>query len=158
MNWPTPAERGKWFAADPRFWERVDVGAPDACWLWKLTIGANGYGTYCLPRDGGSSPRIGAHRWALGVALGRPVREDMDTDHLCRNRTCVNPAHLEEVTRGENVLRGASCAADNARKSQCLNGHEFNPKNTQYTARGRKCRVCARERVAAYRRINGRRK
>jgi hypothetical protein len=76
----------------------------------------------------------------------------MHLDHLCRNTRCVNPDHLEPVTLAENVLRGVSSPAMNARKTHCDSGHEFTPANTYISPRSeRKCRACGRERDAARR-------
>lgn len=75
--------------------------------------------------------------------FNKAVGTDMVIDHLCRNRSCVNPKHLEEVTIKENILRGKGIAANNNRKTHCKEGHEFNNKNTYITFKNqRSCRVC----------------
>ena len=68
----------------------------------------------------------------------------MTIDHLCRNRRCVNPEHLEPVSRGENVLRGDGHSARNARKTHCIRGHEFTVENSYYApnGKGKRCREC----------------
>jgi HNH endonuclease len=73
-----------------------------------------------------------------------PVPEGLELDHLCRNRACVNPAHLEPVSHRENVLRGASFAAINAVKTHCIHdGHPFDDVNTIVRPEGRRgCRAC----------------
>ncbi|NED52837.1 HNH endonuclease, partial [Micromonospora aurantiaca] len=68
------------------------------------------------------------------------------TDHLCRNRACVNVTHLEIVTNRINILRGETLQAANAAKTHCIRGHEFTPENTYVKNGGRDCRTCARER------------
>lgn len=94
-----------------------------------------------------------AHKWAYESIVG-PVPEGMELDHLCRNRACVNPAHLEAVSRRVNQLRGLSISAKNARKTHCVHGHPLTGENV-YEWRGsrycRACRAAARElrRVAA---------
>jgi hypothetical protein len=83
-----------------------------------------------------------AHRWAYHHLVA-PVSADLEIDHLCRNRGCVNPAHLEPVTSRENKLRGYGAAAKNARKTECKRGHPFTPENTGRTGGGgRYCKQC----------------
>ncbi len=83
-----------------------------------------------------------AHRIFYTLFKG-DVPEDMALDHLCKVRRCVNPDHLEIVTLVENVMRGDSEHAKNARKTHCKRGHEFTIRNTQYM-RGnkRRCGKC----------------
>lgn len=72
----------------------------------------------------------------------------MTLDHLCRNRACVRRSHLQPVTNKENVLRGESILAENARKTHCKNGHELTPENTYMRKRmqgGRMCKLCSAE-------------
>jgi hypothetical protein len=79
---------------------------------------------------------------AYELAIG-PIPEGLTIDHLCRNRGCVNPAHLEAVTNRTNLLRGDGIAALNARKTHCKRGHEFTPENTYVWREGtRACRAC----------------
>lgn len=87
-----------------RFIDKVDfTGGPDDCWMWVGSLSGNGYGRiqgYVVD----ASPKL-AHRVAYELVNG-PIPEGMQLDHLCRNRRCVNPAHLEPVTCGENLRRG----------------------------------------------------
>lgn len=103
-----------------------------ACWLWPGKL-INGYGVI---RYGGRK-HVRAHRAAYEMLRG-PIQEGMVIDHLCRNRRCINPAHMEIVTRGENVLRGIGPAAENTRKAQCPNGHPYTTRKNGT----RHCKVC----------------
>ena len=122
-----------------RFWSKVDVSAPNECWEWTAGRNSTGYGTFRIGRD-----MRGAHRVAYELSVG-PIPEGLQIDHLCRNVTCVNPAHLEPVTQRENSLRGVSPAAVNATKTHCPKGHEYTPENTEMDSGGRRCRICRRD-------------
>lgn len=133
------------FEFEERFWSKVDATGP--CWEWTASIGkTGGYGKYTIPfRDGsGKSKHVYAHRYAYEILVG-PVPDGMDLDHLCRIRKCVNPDHLEPVSRRENLRRGIGLVAANMGKTHCDHGHEFNEENTHRTAQGyRQCKVCRR--------------
>lgn len=116
---------------------------------------SEGYGQ--VRRDG--RPAL-THRVAYEMVRG-PIPHGLTLDHLCRNTVCCNPAHLEPVTRGENVLRGVSATARNARKTHCVNGHEFTDENTYHrpdNPTSRACRQCMRERDRKRRPPGSRRK
>lgn len=127
--------------AGERFWAKVDrSGGLFACWEWTASIRHSGYG--CLGVDGKT---VYAHRWAWEAANG-PIPPGLDIDHLCRNRACVNPTHLEPVTRQENIRRGVGYSALNARRTHCPSGHPYSAANTllERTRSGlaRRCRTC----------------
>lgn len=128
-----------------RFWSKVEQ--TDSCWLWLASLSAEGrYGRFCIR---GKDRR--AHRVAYELLVG-PIPEGMTIDHLCRVRHCVNPSHLEAVTMKVNVLRGNAFSATNARKTHCIHGHEFTPRNTsKKTNGGRRCLVCEANRARATR-------
>ena len=116
------------------------------CWLWTSTSHSDGYGLILV----GGRRRL-AHRLSYELHRG-PIPEGLDLDHLCRQRCCVNPAHLEPVTVRVNILRGVSPAALHAVKTQCPRGHAYDDTNTYRTPSGeRKCRACHRAQVAAAR-------
>lgn len=120
------------------------------CWWWVGAVDAEGYGHVTI---NGKTQR--AHRAVL-VAVGRPVPRNLTTDHLCRNRSCVNPAHLEAVSNKDNVLRGAGPTAQNARSTHCTRGHSDWRVIRNGPRKGKRvCRRCATARVvAAYHRKN----
>lgn len=120
-----------------RFWAKVDK--TPTCWFWTGAINGHGYGHIKI--DG---RMLGAHRVSYELA-GRSIPEGLTLDHLCRVRHCVNPAHLEPVTRGVNSLRGVGPLAQKARQTHCLRGHEFTPENTYVWKTGRICRACRQE-------------
>lgn len=135
-----------------RFWKKVNKDGPipeqrsalGPCWQWTASTTAGGYGQI---RDGGTrGSMLYAHRLAYEFTVG-PIPDGLQLDHLCRNRACVNPSHLEPVANRENGLRGQSFAAINARKTHCPQGHEYTPENTVvYSKDGsRRCRICRSE-------------
>jgi len=128
-----------------RFWSLVDKHGPPwngtPCWEWTGPKDRGGYGWF-QPTAGRSAR---AHRIAF-AAMSGPIPAGLTLDHLCRNRACVNPAHLEPVSGKVNTLRGESAPAQNARKTHCEHGHAFTPENTRHTERQRFCRACDRAR------------
>ena len=123
------------------FHERTHVDA-HGCWVWDRWKCHQGYGRASI--GGGSTKTVVAHRVAYEVFVG-PIPEGLTLDHLCRNRACVNPYHMDPVTHRVNILRGEGACARNARKTHCKRGHEFTPENTYWSARGRGCLTCRRE-------------
>lgn len=121
---------------------RISIDHATGCWLWQGTIQPNGYGQIYMGVQHRTS-RV--HRVSYETFVG-PIPEGLVLDHLCRNRACANPAHLEPVTIGENVMRGETIAARNRVKTHCIHGHEFTAQNTATDAKGgRRCQTCNRE-------------
>lgn len=119
-----------------RILERTEIveGPLDSpCWVSTGYRMPNGYATV------GHGELV--HRVAYTEMIG-PIPEGLTLDHLCRNRACWNPDHLEPVTNRENILRGTAWSAVNARKTHCPQDHEFTPENTIYWNGQRKCREC----------------
>lgn len=115
------------------------------CWEWQGAITSSGYGTWWVNKR--LTP---AHRVMYERHKGA-IPEGLDLDHLCRNRKCVNPDHLEPVTRQENWRRGIAGQWQTI-KTECPKGHPYNARNTRYTKQGwRVCRVCDAIRAARYR-------
>lgn len=104
------------------------------CWLWLGHVRPNGYGQVWSPKE---RRLVGAHRAMYEHLIG-PVPKTLDLDHLCRVRCCVNPAHLEPVSRSENLRRGLG-----TRKTHCKRGHDL--ATSRYSGGG--CAPCARERA-----------
>lgn len=131
MSW-----KGEGGSPEGNFW--VKVQKTDTCWLWTGALD-KGYGKFWFKQK-----IMQAHRVSWFLANGS--FPSLPLDHLCRNRACVNPAHLEPVTNKVNVLRGVGFAAQNAKKSCCKYGHPFSAENTySYPARNmRQCRTCNR--------------
>jgi hypothetical protein len=129
-----------------RFWAKVALPNEQGCMLWLAYADPDGYGRF---RSEGEARR--AHRISYALAYG-PIPEGLVLDHLCRNRRCVAPDHLEVVTRGENVLRGETVAAAHLAKTHCRHGHAFTGDNVYlYRGKHRRCRTCARNRGRAQR-------
>lgn len=118
--------------AAARFWQRVDLD--QGCWNWTGTRDQKGYGR---ARFGGKT--TGAHRVAYELLVG-PIPEELTIDHLCLNKSCVRPDHLEPVTRGENVRRWAETV------TECPLGHPYTDDNTYRNpvTGKRACRACER--------------
>jgi hypothetical protein len=128
---------------------------PDECWPYPGYINSHtGYGNAYTREHG----RIDGHRAAYLLLVG-PIEPGMELDHLCRNRACCNPAHLQPVTHRDNLRRGESPAAHQARQTQCIHGHELDGANLWVDRRGRRhCVECRRIRCreSYYRRTGNR--
>jgi hypothetical protein len=134
---PMPPERKAKMAAarqavrpplELRFWMNVEKRGPDECWLWTGCT-SKGYGAISV-----NGVTIGAHRVSLELAgIKLPAtRYEAVVDHTCRNRACVNPAHMRFVLQAVNSIENSeSPFARNKRKTHCKYGHEFTPENTR---------------------------
>lgn len=131
---------------EDRFWSKVEKTA--FCWHWRGSISKWGYGKFFPSHRECVASHIYAYEQLRGdVPPGRAIQ----IDHLCRNRACVNPWHMELVTARINCWRGASPAAYNHAKTHCIRGHEFTPENTFSTKTHPNSRFCL-----TCRRIKGR--
>lgn len=121
-----------------RFWSKVQK--TETCWKWQGGKHSNGYGRFYPKHD----VEVGAHEFAYTLQSGA-IPEGKELDHLCKNRDCVNPSHLEPVTHHENLLRGATIPAKNAVKTHCIRGHPLEGDNLTkaHLKNGqRHCRQC----------------
>jgi hypothetical protein len=131
--------------------ERIHARATvvgSGCWIWQGTRNNAGYGTMTIA---GRAGRM-AHRASYETFVG-PIPDGLQLDHLCRERACVNPEHLEPVTARENVMRSAiTLGSINAAKTHCPQDHPYDEQNTYiYESKKRKqrarlCKTCLRER------------
>lgn len=114
--------------------EKIDRSK--SCWVWEGAIDGCGYGVYNHKK---------AHRLVYELYRG-PIPKGLHIDHLCRNRPCVRPDHLDAVPNKVNVLRGIGTGAKFARRTHCNKGHEFTKENTQIRSDGgRRCVICKKE-------------
>lgn len=130
----------RWTQVDP--WDRLMAKCEQGdlhtdgtrCWVLREKGNNSGYGSFWL---GGE--HMTAQRAAWILHHGEQIPEGLEIDHLCKNRRCVNPLHLEAVTHQTNLSRGSR-----AQQTHCKRGHEFTPENTRRSKRGERiCRTCA---------------
>ncbi len=125
-------------------WWKVDEKT--GCWNWN---GHKNFG-YGIAYDALTKKSAKAHCMIYKLVKGK-IKKGLCLDHLCRNRGCVNPAHLEQVTGRENTLRGVGLTAINAKKKKCKRGHAFTKANTGIREKGwRVCLKCKKLYTIAY--------
>ena len=120
-----------------RFWKKVLKSS--GCWQWIGAKTPQGYGSFWTGKFNSLAHRVA---WKLMVGL---IPDNMTIDHLCRNKLCINPNHLEVVTLRENILRGDNACSNNYKKTHCSKGHPLvagiRPQKTEH----RGCPICIKE-------------
>lgn len=134
---------------DERLLSKRKIDA-NGCWLWTGTL-KRGYGAITFKYK-----QLAVHRVAFQLFNG-PIKDGMSLDHLCCNKRCFNPMHLEQCTRAENIRRywGPSYNP----KTHCANGHPITEENTYFAPKRpktRECRICRNLAAKKYRNNNNR--
>jgi HNH endonuclease len=125
-------------------WSRYAVDPETGCWNWTGPLDRGGYGSAKI------SGHYRTHRAFYERYVGS-IPAGLQIDHLCRNRACVNPAHMEPVTQRENILRGESPSAHAARATHCRYGHPLTGDNLVKSHSWRSCRICHNRRCREHR-------
>ena len=131
-----------------RFLNKIII-IENGCWIWTASLNSYGYGKFRY-----NSMDQGAHRFIYEYLNGL-IPKKLEIDHLCRNRDCVNPTHLELVDHNTNLKRGNAISTICSTKTQCPNGHPYSGKNlliikAKYGI-GRRCRICYKKSIEKYR-------
>lgn len=139
----------------PALRKKIVFYEPTGCWIWCGAVGSGGYGNAW---DGSAHRYVSAHckifEWISG-----PVPTGLELDHICRIRQCCNPAHLEPVTRLENLRRAGALdrlrafSKSRQERTHCGRGHELNSENLRIFNGKRHCMACRRETYAQRKRI-----
>ena len=128
-----------------RFLSKVEK--TDTCWVWNAARNEFGYGYFF------NKKMVRSHRFSYELHKGK-IPEDKEIDHICKNRRCVNPEHLEAVTRRENIRRSDNFISKEMNVTHCPHGHEYNEENTYLNKNKRYCRICRYERNKIYGKVS----
>lgn len=120
-----------------RFHSKIRINPETWCWEWNTCQNENGYGYFGLKGRNWRS-----HRFSYLIHVG-DLMPNLIIDHLCNNKLCCNPVHLEQITQSENIRRGNSFIAQQARQTHCKRGHPLSGTNLYITPdKRRNCRIC----------------
>lgn len=141
---PIPKARPKEGCTVDRFLSKCAPEDEFGCVLWLAYVDGKGYSRFSVDGE-----VVFGHRFAYEAFVG-PIPDGLVIDHLCRNRACVNPAHMEPVLTGENTRRGdmSAMGSHNRAKTHCPQGHPYDEANTGRCRGERYCRTCNRRGVA----------
>lgn len=131
-----------------RLLHRIQIDQATGCWNWMGGNNGRGYGVIGLNHRSWYVHRI-SHLLFIG-----PIPDGFEVDHLCKNRGCCNPFHLEAVPQSVNNARSASCCALNALKTHCKRGHLLDGENLYRTAAGRSCKRCHKIKTKEWKKNN----
>lgn len=132
--------------ASERFHGKYAIDPETGCWNWTGYVAEHGYGTIGETVAPGRSRSLYAHRISYEIHKG-PIPEGLVVDHMCNNRRCVNPDHLQAITHRENVLRSPHPLFARRRVGLCIRGHDMTDPTNVYIRpdNGRKmCKACTR--------------
>jgi hypothetical protein len=128
-----------------RFLSFLEMKPNCGCWFWMGAV-SKGYGNFSIKAEGFQAHRVSFH------LFNGPLLQGLQIDHLCRNKLCVRPDHLEQVSARENTLRGRGPSAINAKRTNCNFGHALSGDNLLMRKDGsRRCKKCQAMSEAAYR-------
>ena len=131
---------------EQRFHTKYRIDPESGCWIWTASLRANGYAQFRYSRAKNGY----GHRFAYEHFVG-PITEGSELDHLCNNKACVNPAHLQAVSHVVNIERRGPPRSANAAKTHCKRGHPLSGANLYVFPNGsRSCRICRRDYAREY--------